>query len=82
MEFISAARKRFPDMQLMVDAHSVLYFERLATPQEIDDYNLIAIEQRLAWDEVEVSGKGTIRAPTSPGSGCRVRGRRPFVLAT
>jgi O-succinylbenzoate synthase len=52
LEFIAAVRKRFPDVRLMVDANSAYRLEQAAHLREFDAYDLMMIEQPLAWDDI------------------------------
>jgi len=52
LEFISAARQKFPQTQLMVDANSAYTLKDSAHLKKFDDYNLMMIEQPLAWDDI------------------------------
>src|SRR5258708_18562497 len=52
LEFIAAVRKRFPAVRLMVDANSAYHLEQTAHLREFDAYDLMMIEQPLAWDDI------------------------------
>ncbi len=52
LEFIAAVRKRFPAVRLMVDANSAYHLEQAAHLREFDAYDLMMIEQPLAWDDI------------------------------
>jgi O-succinylbenzoate synthase len=52
LAFIAAVRKRFPTMKLMVDANSAYRLEQAAHLQDFDAYDLMMIEQPLAWDDI------------------------------
>jgi O-succinylbenzoate synthase len=52
LEFIAAVRKRFPSIKLMVDANSAYRLEQAAQLQKFDAYDLMMIEQPLAWDDI------------------------------
>jgi O-succinylbenzoate synthase len=52
LEFIAAVRKRFPAVRLMVDANSAYRLEHAAHLREFDAYDLMMIEQPLAWDDI------------------------------
>ena len=52
LEFIAAVRKRFPAIKLMVDANSAYRLEQAAHLREFDAYDLMMIEQPLAWDDI------------------------------
>jgi O-succinylbenzoate synthase len=48
----AAVRERFPEIPLMVDANSAYRWEDLPRLQELDQFNLMMIEQPLAWDDI------------------------------
>jgi len=52
VEFIAAVRKRFPTVRLMVDANSAYRLEQATHLREFDAYDLLMIEQPLAWDDI------------------------------
>jgi len=52
LEFIDAVRKRFPSIKLMVDANSAYRLEQATHLREFDSYDLMMIEQPLAWDDI------------------------------
>jgi len=52
LEFVAAVRKRFPTVRLMVDANSAYHLEEAAHLREFDAYDLMMIEQPLAWDDI------------------------------
>jgi O-succinylbenzoate synthase len=47
-----AVRERFPEIPLMVDANSAYRWEDLPLLQELDRFDLMMIEQPLAWDDI------------------------------
>lgn len=49
---VSAVRKRFPDIQLTVDANSSYRLSDLPLLQQLDAFNLTYIEQPLEWNEI------------------------------
>ncbi len=51
LEFIAAVRKKFPAVKLMVDANSAYGLEQAAHLKEFDAFDLMMIEQPLAWDD-------------------------------
>jgi len=51
-ELVSAVRKRFPDLPLMVDANSAYTLADTSLFQELDRYALTMAEQPLAWDDI------------------------------
>jgi len=57
LEFIAAVRKRFPAVKLMVDANSAYHLEQAAHLRAFDAYELMMIEQPLAWDDIFVHAK-------------------------
>lgn len=52
LEFIAAVRKRFPALKLMVDANSAYHLEQATHLKAFDAYELMMIEQPLAWDDI------------------------------
>ena len=52
VEFVSAVRKEFPDIQLSTDANSAYTLNDAAHLQTLDDFALLMIEQPLAWDDI------------------------------
>ncbi len=52
LEFISAVRKNFPSIRLMVDANSAYQIQDAPHLKKFDDYNLMMIEQPLEWDDI------------------------------
>ena len=52
LEFITAVRKRFPGIKLMVDANSAYRLDQAAHLKEFDAFDLMMIEQPLAWDDI------------------------------
>ena len=51
LEFISAVRTEFPNIQLMIDANSAYKLKDAPHLKKFDDYNLMMIEQPLDWDD-------------------------------
>jgi len=51
-EVVARVRERFPDTPLMVDANSAYSLEDLALFKELDAYDLMMIEQPLAYDDM------------------------------
>ena len=49
---VSAVRKRFPDIQLTVDANSSYRLTDLPVLQQLDAFDLTYIEQPLEWNEI------------------------------
>jgi o-succinylbenzoate synthase len=52
LAFIAAVRNRFPSIKLMVDANSAYGLNQAAHLREFDAYDLMMIEQPLAWDDI------------------------------
>lgn len=52
LEFISAVRKNFPSIRLMVDANCAYKIQDAPHLKKFDDYNLMMIEQPLEWDDI------------------------------
>jgi O-succinylbenzoate synthase len=50
---VEQVRARFPDTPLMVDANSAYTLEDLPTLRALDEYDLMMIEQPLAYDDRE-----------------------------
>ena len=51
-QLIAAVRRRFPQIQLMVDANSAYTLADLAHLKSFDEFGLMMIEQPLAWDDI------------------------------
>jgi o-succinylbenzoate synthase len=51
LEPVRAIRRRFPEIELMVDANSAYSLSDAAHLGKLDDYDLMMIEQPLAWDD-------------------------------
>jgi O-succinylbenzoate synthase len=51
-EAVARVRERFPDTPLMVDANSAYSLEDLALFNDLDDFDLMMIEQPLAYDDM------------------------------
>jgi O-succinylbenzoate synthase len=49
---VAAVRQRFPKVPLMVDANSAYSLADVELLQELDAYDLMMIEQPLAWDDI------------------------------
>jgi o-succinylbenzoate synthase len=52
LDLLHALRKRYPGITLMVDANSAYRLEHLRLLRALDQYNLLMIEQPLAWDDI------------------------------
>jgi O-succinylbenzoate synthase len=51
-ELVQALRARFPSMPLMVDANSAYELADAPLFRELDAYDLMMVEQPLAWDDI------------------------------
>src|SRR5918911_4105141 len=56
-EVVEQVRARFPDVRLMVDANSAYTLEDLGVLRALDEYDLMMIEQPLAYDDREDHAK-------------------------
>src|ERR1700755_1807521 len=56
-EVVEAVRARFPGVRLMVDANSAYTLEDLTVLRALDEYDLMMIEQPLAYDDREDHAK-------------------------
>jgi O-succinylbenzoate synthase len=52
LEYVSAARTRFPDIRLSVDANSAYTLKDVAHLTKLDRFKLLMMEQPLAWDDI------------------------------
>ena len=52
IDFVAAVRKEFPNILLSVDANSAYMLEDAAHLQKLDSFDLLMIEQPLAWDDI------------------------------
>ena len=52
IEYVAAVRKNFPNILLSVDANSAYTLEDAPHLQELDAFELLMIEQPLAWDDI------------------------------
>jgi O-succinylbenzoate synthase len=52
VEVVAAVRRQYPDIRLMVDANSAYRLEQLELLKAFDLYDLMMIEQPLAWDDI------------------------------
>lgn len=57
VELVRAIRKEFPKIRLMVDANSAYTLEDAATLREFDAFDLMMIEQPLAWNDIVEHGR-------------------------
>jgi O-succinylbenzoate synthase len=56
-EVVERVRSRFPDIRLMVDANSAYTLEDASMLRALDEYDLMMIEQPLAYDDREDHAK-------------------------
>ncbi|RFU61751.1 o-succinylbenzoate synthase [Peribacillus glennii] len=54
IELIDKVRKAYPDIPLMADANSAYTLEEMDRLKALDDYNLMMIEQPLAYNDIIV----------------------------
>jgi O-succinylbenzoate synthase len=52
LKIIARVREKFPDIRLMADANSAYTLADVALFQEMDQYNMMMIEQPLAYDDI------------------------------
>jgi O-succinylbenzoate synthase len=52
LAYIAVIRRRFPNIQLSVDANSAYRLDEVPHLQKFDDYSLLMMEQPLAWDDI------------------------------
>ncbi len=52
LEYVAAARKKFPDIRLSVDANSAYTLRNVEHLKQLDQFNLLMMEQPLAWDDI------------------------------
>ena len=52
ISYVSAVRKSFPDIQLMVDANNAYSLNDIDTLKALDEFNLLMIEQPLAYNDI------------------------------
>jgi O-succinylbenzoate synthase len=52
LDFIAAVRKKFPAIQLSVDANSAYRIEDADHLRKLDEFELLMIEQPLEWDDI------------------------------
>jgi O-succinylbenzoate synthase len=52
VEVVAEVRRQYPDIKLMVDANSAYRLEDLELLKAFDQYDLLMIEQPLAWDDI------------------------------
>jgi O-succinylbenzoate synthase len=64
LEVVRAVRRRFPDLSLMVDANSAYTLSDAPLLEALDDYDLLMIEQPLAYDDIADHAKLQARLRT------------------
>lgn len=52
VDLVRAIRKEFPKIRLMVDANSAYTLDQADTLRAFDDFDLMMIEQPLAWNDI------------------------------
>lgn len=52
VELARAVRQKYPDIDLMLDANSAYSLADVAVLQQLDSFNLLMIEQPLAYDDI------------------------------
>ena len=52
LDYIAAVRRRFPGIQLSIDANSAYRLDEAEHLKRFDDYSLLMMEQPLAWDDI------------------------------
>jgi len=57
VELVRAVRKEFPKIRLMVDANSAYSLADVETLRGFDEFDLMMIEQPLAWNDIVEHGK-------------------------
>jgi o-succinylbenzoate synthase len=57
LDYVTAVRKEFPNIQLSVDANSAYSLEDTSHLQKLDDFRLLMIEQPLRWDDIHSHAK-------------------------
>src|SRR5262245_37225724 len=64
-DLVAAIRERFPEVPLMVDANSAYTLADVALFQDLDAFDLMMVEQPLAWDDIVDHAvlQGRIRTP-------------------
>ena len=65
VDVVRSVRRRFPDVQLMVDANSAYTLADIGVLQRLDEFNLMMIEQPLDHDEIidHVELQSKLRTP-------------------
>ncbi|HLZ42071.1 MAG TPA: o-succinylbenzoate synthase [Candidatus Sulfotelmatobacter sp.] len=52
VDFVAAVRKKFPKILLSVDANSAYSLEQANHLRRLDEFDLLMMEQPLAWDDI------------------------------
>ena len=52
LDYVAASRRTFPDIKLSVDANSAYTLSDVAHLKKLDQFDLLMIEQPLAWDDI------------------------------
>ncbi len=65
LDYVAAVRKRFPDIQLSVDANSAYSLDDTERLKRLDDFDLLMIEQPLGWDDIYAHAKMQRRLGTA-----------------
>ncbi len=52
LEYVAAARKKLPDIKLSVDANSAYTLDDIEHLKQLNKFNLLMMEQPLAWDDI------------------------------
>jgi O-succinylbenzoate synthase len=52
LDYAAAVRKHFPNIRLSVDANSAYRLNDVDHLRKLDEFNLLMIEQPLAWDDI------------------------------
>jgi O-succinylbenzoate synthase len=65
LDYVAAARKTFPDIRLSVDANSAYTLDQADHLKQLDQFNLLMLEQPLAWDDINSHAKLQSRIKTA-----------------
>src|SRR3954466_792855 len=65
LEYVAAARKEFPKIKLSVDANSAYTLKDVGQLQKLDAFDLLMMEQPLAWDDIYSHAKLQSQLKTS-----------------
>jgi O-succinylbenzoate synthase len=65
LDYVAAARKTFPDIRLSVDANSAYTLDQAGHLKHLDQFNLLMVEQPLAWDDIYSHAKLQSRIKTA-----------------